>query len=93
MRTAQGIDQNRGPAWIAAVEAPLTALNPPPNSNLPRRQLLVGACAAALGVPRPTLAQETGVSDNLVTFGHTGILSGPLGAPVSGSRPPTESEP
>lgn len=49
---------------------------------LPRRALVLGGCAAALGAVRPLLAQEAGVSDNLVAFGHTGILSGPLGGPV-----------
>lgn len=46
-----------------------------------RHVLRSGLALAAIGCGRPVPAQ-TGLSDNRVLFGHTGILSGPLGGPV-----------
>jgi len=57
--------------------------NPSSPRRLSRRQAVrAGLALAALGCGHTARAQAAGVSDNRVLFGHTGILSGPLGVPV-----------
>jgi branched-chain amino acid transport system substrate-binding protein len=57
-------------------------INPRLATTCTRRSLVLGGAAAAMGLGRPARAANPGVSDSQVLFGHTGILSGPLGAPV-----------
>lgn len=51
-----------------------------------RRNLIVAAAAAAgaatVSAPRLARAAEPGVTEDRIPIGHSGILSGPLGAPV-----------
>ena len=44
--------------------------------------MAASAAAASLGLFPVARAAENGVTDTEVVLGHTGILSGPLGAPI-----------
>ena len=44
--------------------------------------MAASAAAASLGLFSVARAAENGVTDTEVVLGHTGILSGPLGAPI-----------